>query len=164
MKSSSNAESKKPRTEAVNSVVRGLNILSSLNQGSMGVVDIAEKLDLNKATVYRLLRTLESSGFVMQDPLNRKYSLGSEIIKLASQPIVSNEKLILCSLQEMISLCKLVSETVVLEIIFGMQRMSLEVVESDEPIRFRTSKGHLVPLYHPARTMSGRSATRLYPV
>jgi IclR family transcriptional regulator, KDG regulon repressor len=135
------------RAGTVNSVVRGLHILSSLDQGSLGVVDIAEKLALNKATVYRLLKTLESGGFVTQDPLTRKYYLGAEIIKLSAHPIASNEKLVLCAQQDMLNLCKTSSETVILEILYGLQRMNLEAIESDEPIRFRASKGNLAPLY-----------------
>jgi IclR family transcriptional regulator, KDG regulon repressor len=142
------SEAKKlPRSGSVNSIVRAINIMKSLRDGSLRVVEISEKLGLNKSTVYRLLKTLEDSGFIAQDAITRKYYLGTEIISLASSPIVANEKLVLYAQQEMIKLCNLSRETVILEIQFGTHRMYLEAVESIEPIRYRQTKGYFAPLF-----------------
>jgi IclR family transcriptional regulator, KDG regulon repressor len=144
--SADSKSAKAVRPGSVNSIVRAINIMKSLNQGSLRVVEISEKLGLNKSTVYRLLKTLEDSGFIAQDAITRKYYLGSAIISLASSPIVSNEKLIICAQQEMTRLCKLSCETVILEIQFGTNRMYLEAVESSEAIRYRQTRGHFAPL------------------
>lgn len=111
------------------------------------MMEISDKLNLNKTTVYRLLKTLEDNGFIAQDITTRKYYLGTDIINLASNPIVANGKLIFCAQPEMVKLCSLSGETVILEILFGTHRMYLEAIESTEPIRYRQTAGYFAPLY-----------------
>ena len=138
---------KSPRSGSVNSILRAINIMKCLRNGSLRVVEISEKLGLNKSTVYRLLKTLEDSGFIAQDAATRKYYLGTELIRLASSPIVANEKLVLIAQAEMINLCNLSRETVILEIQVGVHRMYMEADESTEPISYRQTRGHFAPLF-----------------
>ncbi|MFD8818940.1 helix-turn-helix domain-containing protein, partial [Streptomyces sp. NPDC059627] len=58
----------RPRDTSVQSVDRAVSILQSLSRhGPSGVTEIAGTLGLHKATVFRLLATLESRGRGEQD-------------------------------------------------------------------------------------------------
>jgi DNA-binding IclR family transcriptional regulator len=70
----------------INSLARGVQILRLLAvpAGNLGVTEIAERLDVDPSTAYRLLSTLEVHGFVAQDEESKKYSLGYGILEVTS--------------------------------------------------------------------------------
>jgi len=75
----------RPRDTSVQSVDRAVSILQSLSRrGPSGVTEIAETLGLHKATVFRLLATLESRGLVEQDTERGRYRLGFGMVELAA--------------------------------------------------------------------------------
>src|SRR3974377_1272929 len=58
-----------------------------------GVTELSEELRLAKSTVYRLLQTLVSHGYVVQDPSSGRYQLGLKFLELGT--LVSNRLSIL---------------------------------------------------------------------
>jgi IclR family KDG regulon transcriptional repressor len=77
--------SKEPDKKApVTSLVKALRVLDSfsLEQPEQGVTEIAERLGINKSTVYNILSTCEAMGYVQQDPHTRRYRLGLHILRL----------------------------------------------------------------------------------
>jgi len=131
----------------VTSVVRASDILKSLGNGAEMLTDISKTVNLNKTTTHRLLKTLEASGFVMQDPVTQRYYLGHMIVRIASSPTISHQRLIVYAFDEMKYLQDLSGETVILQIKVGAQRMILEELPSNQPLRFTLGKGFLTPLY-----------------
>lgn len=75
-----------PRPAVVNSLSRGAQILRLLADGTvpLGATEVADRLDVDPSTAYRLLSTLESHGFVAQDPDTKKYSIGYGVLEVAS--------------------------------------------------------------------------------
>ncbi len=70
----------------IQSVVRAIDILETVYrqpEGEAGLVDIARALNLDKSTVYNLIKTLKSKEFISQDKAGGKYSLGSRLLELA---------------------------------------------------------------------------------
>ena len=67
-----------------------LRLLSGRNR-RLGVVDIAGEMELPKGTVHGLLRTLQSVGFVEQDPDSGKYQLGAALLHMGSSYLDGNE-------------------------------------------------------------------------
>ncbi len=63
---------------------RGLRIIEIIrnNRAPMGVSELSEETGLSKATIYRLLYTLEQNGYVEQDQVSEKYGLGMAFIKI----------------------------------------------------------------------------------
>src|SRR3954452_21032582 len=57
----------------------------------MGVVELAGRLDLPKATVHGILRTLQVVGFVEQDAGSGKYRLGAALLHMGSSYLDGNE-------------------------------------------------------------------------
>lgn len=69
----------------VQSVDRALAILEILGRdGSAGVGEVAEELQIHKSTASRLLGSLLARGMVQQNTNRGKYELGFGILKLAS--------------------------------------------------------------------------------
>lgn len=74
----------------INSIIRATNILNlyrTLNVEHLGVSDISRELGLHKTTVFRIVKTLEHVGWLVQDFPNGKYKLGSKLIILSSIPM-----------------------------------------------------------------------------
>jgi DNA-binding IclR family transcriptional regulator len=67
-----------------------LRLLSGRNR-RLGVVQLAGELDLPKATVHGILRTLKDVGFVEQDPESGKYQLGAALLHMGSTYLDGNE-------------------------------------------------------------------------
>jgi DNA-binding IclR family transcriptional regulator len=70
----------------INSLGRGLRALTLLAEatGPLGVTELADRLDVDPSSSYRLLATLEQYGFVRQVLPGRKYALGYAVIGLAA--------------------------------------------------------------------------------
>lgn len=70
----------------INSLARGLSILRLLAgyPSGAGVTEMAERLEVDPSTAYRLLATLEIHGFVMQDGETKKYSIGYGVLEIAA--------------------------------------------------------------------------------
>lgn len=136
-----------PPSKIVNSITKSADVLKILANGTDRVSDLSGRLGLSKGTIHRLLKSLEVSGLVMQDPITRRYYLGSLILKLASKPIIAHQNLIVSAFEEMKCLRDLCRETVVLHIRMGMERICLEELQSLENIRYTAGKGFVAPIY-----------------
>jgi DNA-binding IclR family transcriptional regulator len=63
----------------IRSVSKAVRLLQMLGEGagaSHGVSELARMVEIDKSSVSRLLRTLEQVGFVEQDSITQRYSLG----------------------------------------------------------------------------------------
>jgi len=131
----------------VKSVVRTSDILKCLGDGAETLTDISNRVNLSKATTYRLLKTLKASGFVVQDPVTQRYYLGRMIARLASSPAILHQRLIAYAFDEMRYLRDLSGETVALQIKVGPQQMVLEELSSNHNMRTTLGRGFVAPLH-----------------
>ena len=136
---------KSPRL--INSISRGAEVLISMSNGLDRISDISKRIGLSKSTVHRLLKSLEKSGFTIQDSLTHRYHLGPLILNLSSKPIIAHQHLVMCAIEEMRRLRDLSRETVVLHIRVGMERICLEELQSLEDIKYTAGKGVTAPVY-----------------
>jgi DNA-binding IclR family transcriptional regulator len=67
----------------VQSVERAMSILRALSAGPAGVTELAERVDLAKSTVSRMLSTLEDIGAVAQIETGGRYRLGPLMVEIA---------------------------------------------------------------------------------
>ncbi|HAL62764.1 MAG TPA: IclR family transcriptional regulator [Chloroflexi bacterium] len=67
------------------SVYRALSILElfDAHTAELGITEMAERLALHKSTLAGLVYTLESSGYLEQNPTTRKYRLGVKLVERA---------------------------------------------------------------------------------
>ncbi len=112
----------------------------------MGVSELSRHLDLSKGSVHNLLVTLESEGFIMQNPINKQYSLGYKLIELGNKVIKDHDladfvkpylKKIATSTQELVCLC----------IRDGKEAIYIDKIDSLHPIRFNVEAFRRFPLY-----------------
>ena len=82
------------------------------------VSDLAEQLNLNRTTVYRLLTALESAEYVERDPATEGYHLGSGLIALGGRAQRANSVRAV-ALPELEALAAATSETATLEVLHG---------------------------------------------
>jgi DNA-binding IclR family transcriptional regulator len=77
----------------IQSVERAAQILKALGSDAprLGITELSERLGLAKATVYGLLRTLESEQLVEQDPETGKYRLGPALLQLGNTFLDNHE-------------------------------------------------------------------------
>jgi DNA-binding IclR family transcriptional regulator len=128
---------------AVRSVYRAMDILTCLSSGTDTLTEITDCTNLNKPTVYRLLKTLEEVRMVTQDPITHHYYLGPLIQKIASNPGTNHHYLITCAMPELRQLWEATGETVELNIMIGLQyariyeipsRYELKVIAGPDPV------------------------------
>jgi IclR family transcriptional regulator, KDG regulon repressor len=137
---------KEEKKATVRAAERALDILLCfVHQPQLGMMEIAERTGLNKSTVFRLLATLESKGFVKRDPRTEKYELGFRIWELAASLNPSDDPAVLF-LPEMERLRDELDETVSLYIRDGMERIRIQAVESRQAIRRVAPVGARMPL------------------
>lgn len=132
----------------VRAVDRALDILLCFakHPGELSLSDIARDVDLHKSTVHRLLMSLQNKGFVRRHPQSDKYLLGWSILELISN-IYNSDDLSSVVLPQMTHLRDETGETVSLYIRSGTERIRIQAVESNEPVRNVASIGKTYPLY-----------------
>jgi DNA-binding IclR family transcriptional regulator len=131
----------------INSVANAAEILKCLSGGIEKVSDISRKLDINKATVYKILVTLKSQGLATQDPVSRKYFLGPTIQSLAFNSYSVHQVLIQCAHQALEKISDISGETVGLQIRQDVRRLVLDEVMSSNEVLFYRGIGHSAPIY-----------------
>lgn len=79
------------RENMVKSVSRALDIITmlSLKKGGLGVTEIANQIDINKSSVYRILSTLVQYGYVEQEADTVRYKLGYKFLEISSKLLES---------------------------------------------------------------------------
>ncbi len=77
---------------------RGLAILTLFDQHTraLSASEIARRLSLPRSTVYRIVVTLESLGFLELNGANHEYSLGRGVLRLGFEYLASLEMVDLC--------------------------------------------------------------------
>lgn len=132
----------------VKSVDRALTIihLVSKHREGLGVTELASLLDINKSSVYKLLSTLASHGFIEQDTETKKYRLGYKYLELSSILLESIDLRSQATpfLKELESLTNEVIHLVVYdqgEVIY------IEKLEGNETLRTHSQIGRRAPVH-----------------
>jgi DNA-binding IclR family transcriptional regulator len=120
---------------AVKSISRAGNVLACLDAGFGTITEIAEHCRLSKSTVHRLLKALEETQLVFQNPLNHRYYLGSLLLRFALNPRCTHDLLVATAADEMRRLAETCGETVTLVVLSGIRFIQLHEIQSANPLR-----------------------------
>jgi IclR family pca regulon transcriptional regulator len=84
---------KKESSYIIESLQRGLQVLSLFNRerSALTLTEIVEATGLNKSTTFRIVNTLDSSGYLERDPDTRQYRPGLKVLQLGFTAISSLE-------------------------------------------------------------------------
>ncbi|MDQ1472504.1 MAG: IclR family transcriptional regulator, regulon repressor [Bryobacterales bacterium] len=133
------------RVQVVARVCHILDLLAE-SRDEMGATELAEKLQLHKSTVHRLLVTLERNRFVEKNHENAKYKLGWRLFELGTLA-VSRVNLYNLARPHLEVLVKKSCETAHLGIKSGGELISIIRVEADRNFRLPATVGRRSPLY-----------------
>jgi IclR family acetate operon transcriptional repressor len=133
----------------VRAAARVLDILDLLKYSSDGasLSEIASAVDLPKSSVFRYLATLESRGYVEQDPDTSVYRFGVALLVSHSryrQFLAARAKPYLEKLRDRFQ------ETINLAVLDGNRITYLEIVESQRAMRFAARPGDRDPIHSSA--------------
>lgn len=131
----------------VQSVRRALKIISILSkEGALGVSELSRIVDLNKSTVFGLLRTLEYEDYVCQNKKTDKYQLTLKLFQLGSKVF---EELDLRNIARpyLEKLVEIHQETAHLVVPDGVEVIYIDKVESHRSIRICSNIGKRLPMH-----------------
>ena len=127
----------------VQSVERAFAVLQALATGPSGVSDIAERTELPKSTVFRLLTTLTELGAVDQSETLGTYSLGELLIDLSSAAS-PGRNLVAVSRPYLAELVDEIGEAAGLGMLDGLDVYYLDQVDGDHEVQVRDWTGESV--------------------
>jgi len=135
-----------PAAMTVQSIERAFTILRALSVGPLGVTDLADRVDLPKSTVARLLSALDNQGAVTQDDAGGEYRLGEGLLEIAgaTQP---GQNLVATARPHLIDLVAATSETAGISVLDGRSVYYLEHVEAEGDVQVRDWTGETAPLH-----------------
>ena len=122
------------RSNAVTCISKAVSILNALNSNINNINDISKNVNLSNSSVHRLLQALIETGLAIEDPLNHQYYLGFNLIKLTSNTNTAYQYLIRKAQDKIERLRSISKETIALDVRFGMERVKLLVLMSQESI------------------------------
>ncbi len=131
---------KDPRIIA--SLQRALDILSLFGSQNpeLGITDIAKALNLHKSTAAGLVYTLQRNGYIAQNPENRRYHLGLQLVERAGV-LLDQIEIRKIAMPELEHLRDWSSESVNLAILEENQIIYIERLLTDKSLGFRNHIG-----------------------
>lgn len=140
------AETGVTSVKSVQAVVKSLRILEALAERSspMSLTDIAQRVELNTSTAYRLAQTLVRSGFVLFDAGSGTYRLSLKTFKIGTAALAHRDLLAEARplLEELVTRCGETANIVVLE---GHEIVYVEQVASTRMIKMLAQVGARLP-------------------
>jgi len=115
---------------------------------SMSLQEIGTRLGMPKATTFRLVNTLESSGFLVRLE-NQQYCLSHKLTRLAGL-VHAGVTLRVIARNVMREVNEKTGETITLNIVDGNNRMCIDVVDTPSPLMTIARPGDRVPLLNGA--------------
>jgi DNA-binding IclR family transcriptional regulator len=133
-------------SQSVQSVERAFAVLRSLTAGPAGVTELADRVELPKSTVSRLLSTLEELGAVQQIEVGGNYRIGAAMLDLAAaaQP---GRSLVAAARPQLAELARATGEAAGLSVADGHEMLYLDQVNPDTELQVRDWTGTRIPMH-----------------
>ena len=137
--------------QLVDRVLKTIEILSKEETG-MSVSELSEALEIPASSTHRVLKSLQSNHFVMQNAETKKYGLSYKIYSICSG-MREKSSLIALARPFMRKLVVEIQNPVVLCVMNGEKIINLDCVENSNASIYMVQTGNELPLYS---TSSGR--------
>ena len=130
------------------SIDKALNLLEflSANEREIGVAEISKKLNMGLSTVHRIITTLKSRGYVIQNQETVKYRLGIKLFELGCE-VQSTKNLIKIIRPYLRKVSKMTNETVNLAILEDKEVIYLDTIRSSEILKTEIVQGTRIPAH-----------------
>lgn len=130
----------------VQSIERAFALLRALAVGPAGVTDLADRTDLPKSTVARLLAALATEGAVQRADHGGEYRLGDDLLELAHS--TSPDRSLIATARPFLSeLTEATGESSGISVLEGGEVRYLDNVDADEEVQIRDWTGVTVPFH-----------------
>ena len=142
MSESPDMSEKKKDPRIIASLQRALDILSLFGPQTpeLGITDIAKALSLHKSTASGLVYTLQRNGYIAQNPENRRYHLGLQLVERAGV-LLDQIEIRKIAMPELEYLRDWSTESVNLAILEENQIIYIERLLSEKSLGFRNHIG-----------------------
>ncbi|MCW2598430.1 MAG: transcriptional regulator, IclR family [Frankiales bacterium] len=129
----------------VSSVERAMHLLEALCEGPLGATELAHQLGTSKATAFRLARTLQSSGYVVQLE-DTRYRLGPRCLMLAAWAFgdIDLRRELRWAEEE---LHERTGETAMLSVLAGRDAVCIDSIPSKQSVVSVASVGEIWPAH-----------------
>jgi len=136
---------------SVRALERGLDIIQLLNRhNGLTVTQVGQLTDLPRPTAFRLLRTLESLGYLFRDTQDKKYRLTAQVRTL-SHGYDQEEWIPKVSRPIMSALCKKILWPIALGTVSGGKMLIRDTTDEMSPFATRRHRGGFnIPLLNTA--------------
>lgn len=112
----------------------------------LGVVDIADEIDLPRQTVHRVIKQLEEMNLLTRDPVRDRYSAGERLRQLALSTI-SSSRGTRSTHALLVQLVEEINETCNIGMLDGNEVIYIDRAECDWPLRVQLKAGSHVPAH-----------------
>jgi IclR family transcriptional regulator, pca regulon regulatory protein len=138
----------RPSRYNVEALARGLDILGlfSPQNTSLSLMEVASLLELNKSTVFRLVSTLESMGYLERDPQTRRYRPSLKILHLG-YTVINSLEVRQVARPHLESLSREVEETVSLCVLDGNHVIYVDRVRNKSIVGVLLKIGSRIPAH-----------------
>ena len=131
----------------IQSLERGIQAMVFLSKRkTVGVTEVAEELDINKSTAFRILETLMFYNMVEQDKATAKYKLGPGILRLSDR-LVKNLNIISAAKPYMVRLVEKTGESVHLCILSNDSVIVIDQVMTNLRLGVHAEIGNTEPVH-----------------
>lgn len=130
----------------VQSIERAFAVLRKLSSGPAGVTELAERVELPKSTVSRILSTLEALGAVEQMSPGGPYRIGELMMDIVSS-VLPGRGLLDSAQPHLVELMEVTGEATGISVLDGTDVLYLDQVESPNPVQVRDWTGTRIPLH-----------------
>jgi DNA-binding IclR family transcriptional regulator len=139
---------KVPRVSTVQSLDRGLAILQAIGAADqpMTLGQVAEMMEIDRSTAFRLLHTLKRRGFLAMPASRKDYILGSTIWVLHNH-YNWTRMLAKVANDQLRALAALTNETAHIAILEGKQALFVDCSTANHMVSVSSRIGELLPLY-----------------
>lgn len=112
----------------------------------LGITELSRALGLGKSTVHRLLATLSSRGYVLQDRRTEKYRLGLKAFEVGSVAVsrLGSREVAAPFLQRLMTATR---ETVHLGVLDGWEVVYIDKIDSHQTLQMYSRIGRRAPLH-----------------
>ncbi len=136
------------KNERRKSIDKALDLLEflSANEQETGITEISKKLHMGLSTVHRIVSTLKSRGYVIQNQQTTKYRLGIKLFELGCA-VQSTKRLVEITKPYLRQLSQSTNETANLAILEGKEVIYLAKAESSEVLTTNIKVGTRLPAH-----------------
>ena len=129
-------------------LTRGLIVLSAIADSKvpMRFAELQSTLDVPKATLHRILGSLQLEGMVRFDEASQTYQVGYRLLELANMAWRKSDVREL-AYPLMLDLVEVTGESVQLAVLVDTNAVYLSQVESEQSVRYTVSVGDKSPAY-----------------